>query len=130
MMKQLKKKREMTTLTIDRLILINIFLFLVIGCSNEKFSAELWNTKVDGSFTERKKILEDLQQNYLNKMSKKKDVIKLLGHPTNLHHKENNKIYYEIESFPKYSIDPDWTKYLVFEIGIDSTILNIAIERN
>lgn len=83
--------------------------------------------ETDGSYTDREFIINDFLSTYQDSVSNYEELVKYLGPPLNVDKKEDNLLYYLIVTEPKYSADPDVYRYLVVELGIDSTVKSMLI---
>lgn len=104
-----------------------LLIFLSCNGSKMKFSKGAWNKQVDGSYTERAKILDDLMANHLYKGMAYLEVLHLLGNPENRATSDPKELDYEIMTDYGWDIDPVRGAYLRINLSADSTIKNFKL---
>jgi len=107
------------------LIIVSV-IFLLFSCnSQKKFSKETW-LEDDGtlSFPYRNSMLKDLTTNYRLKGLSYKQVIALIGEPSQV---DSNTFCYRVQT--KYDVvDPVYTKDLYIKLSNDSVVELFRIE--
>ncbi|MFC7772977.1 hypothetical protein [Flavobacterium sp. GCM10027622] len=115
-------------------ILLGIIIFIIISISfscdsrDKKFNKAGWEERIDGFYTNREQMVDDIIKNYLHKGMSYDKIINLLGEPENYEDTEPNTMQYEIMKDFGWDIDPVEIKTLVLRISKDSTYLDYKIE--
>jgi hypothetical protein len=100
-----------------------LFIFLTSCSNNEKFDKAKWKEQGDlRIYTYRKSMLNDLTKNYKLKGLSYRQLIDLIGEPEKYSDKENDIVYYEIETDYSFDIDPVYTKTLQLKLTKDSIV--------
>jgi hypothetical protein len=97
---------------------------ILVSCESEmKFDKEKWSETDDFEFPYRNRMLKDLLSKYNFKGFQYRDVINILGDPTDW---GDDFFSYQI-LIHFNSIDPDYLKELKFDFGKDSIIKSFEV---
>jgi hypothetical protein len=104
-------------------------LFLIMFCKNKmQFSIEAWNQENDLGYFNRKYIVNDLIDNYLQPPICYDSLITLLGTPDRIQMmSKKDELVYEIEVKYGIDIDPEWTRYLTIDLNSDSCFVRAEV---
>jgi hypothetical protein len=106
------------------------FISISFSCDsrNKKFNKTEWEERIDGFYTNREQMVDDIIKNHLHKGMSYDKIINLLSEPENYEDTEPNTMRYEIMKDFGWDIDPVEIKTLVLRISKDSTYLDYKIE--
>ena len=106
-----------------------VSIFLTSCNSNEKFDKTKWQEQGDlRIYTHRKSMLKDLTKNYKLTGLSYRQLVNIIGEPENYSDKENDIVYYEIETDYGFDIDPVYTKSLQLKLTKDSIVDSYSIK--
>lgn len=111
-------------------LIIFILLFTLFSCNSteRKFNKSRWNDRIDGFYTNREQMVNDVIKNHLQKGMSYGKILNLLGEPENYTNAESNTMQYNIMVDFGWDVDPIETKTLILRISNDSTYLGYKIE--
>ncbi|WP_143007029.1 hypothetical protein [Paenibacillus tianmuensis] len=107
-------------------IVMAVSIFLVIaGCSDKKmtFDQKIWIEARDNESWElRQKMAQYLIEEQTLVGNDKNEIIQLLGKPEDYSDVSKNEMYYTIDLFYGYDIDPVRVEYLVFSLDSNNKV--------
>lgn len=105
-----------------------IFISMIMISCNTRFDKTEWLSN-DGieDYPNRNKMINDLLANYKLKGLTYKQLIDLIGKPSNIRN-DSNWVFYPVKIDYGHDIDPIYTKYLTFQLSKDSVVINFKIE--
>lgn len=109
-----------------QVFILYIMMSIIFVSCQEKFDKVKWRTKEypDAPPESRKRMIQDLTTNYKLKGLKKTELTDLLGEPN---YADDTTFSYLIEEDYGTDIDPVYTKFLQFNLGRDSTIIDFKV---
>jgi hypothetical protein len=106
------------------------FVLLQFGCGPKsmEFDSVNWNKKVDGFYSYREFMIQDVMENQLQNGMPLREVIALLGTPELYHNQKEYEINYEISVDYGWNIDPMEGKELIIVFDSDSLVTDIRLK--
>lgn len=103
-----------------------LFLIILLAACDQKFEKSGWVCKDDMEYPKRRRMVNDLVENYKMKGMTYSQIINLLGDGEKGQNEEN-KLFYDIIVNYGIDIDPVYMKYLEINFTKDSIVNSFKI---